>query len=382
MIDEKLLTVNNWEIWNTSFNVTNLTITKSLISPNPDCPVYAFNVLLRTLISIICIPQNILTICMNLIVLYLFIAKRELRLPQHYYLINLSLCDALVGLIALPSRLTLDLSGCWPAPFVFCRIYKIIDWTITSEASTTIMLVAYNRYKMISKGAAFANEETHRKVICNIIYSWVFNLLLYGPVQLMDVFTGIRISGGNQCKNEFFQIIWLGNFLVVTSNILPPIIVFILYGWIFLALQKRKRKLAAGKASLKSTDTNSLQNGDAKPPSSNKQATTMMILTTTFLITSCPCGICSAVMFVCSDEYFTTVYQIYLTTLYLLYGNSLVNCVVYATKVPSIREPLRRKLYQCGAFGRVPVSVCDWRVSVIPHRTGQTRSTHYTGNHS
>lgn len=46
------------------------------------------------------------------------------------YLVNLSICDLVIGLVSLPVRLTLEIRGCWPLPAVLCRVYQVLNWSV------------------------------------------------------------------------------------------------------------------------------------------------------------------------------------------------------------------------------------------------------------
>ena len=112
---------------------------------------------------------------------------------------------------------------------------------MTSEAASTMILIAHSRYRMIARGAVFSSEETSRKVARRIALTWLANALLYGPIQFIDKFTGVSITGFHECKTEFFQIAWVGNLYVVLNNVLPPLAVLALYGAIFMALRNRRQ---------------------------------------------------------------------------------------------------------------------------------------------
>ncbi|GAU87275.1 hypothetical protein RvY_00154 [Ramazzottius varieornatus] len=233
------------------------------------------------------IPQTVLTITLNILILLTFVVNSSLRKAQHYNFLNLALCDLVIACVALPSRLTLDLYGCWPVPQAFCRLYKLLDWIATSEAASTVILIAVTRYRMITRGAVYQTEETSRKVLGRIFLTWAVNIFLYGPVQFVDIYTGVRITGTGQCNTEFFQFPWLGNLLVVTNNIIPPVVVIIIYLMMFLALRQDIRMVANTAPSVAVT----------KGSRAAKRGKELMLLTAGFLLTSCPVGIISVVKF-------------------------------------------------------------------------------------
>ncbi|OWA53914.1 hypothetical protein BV898_18334 [Hypsibius exemplaris] len=367
---------------NTSLDVTvNATVSFDDHCLDPDR--FALTHLQRRVIWSICIPQTVFTVTLNIFILLTFLRNRELRQPQHFYFLNLAFCDFIIGSTALPSRLTLDLYGCWPAPFLFCRMYKILDWTVTSEAACTVILIAHSRYRMITSGAAFSAEETPSKVAGKIIATWLFNSFLYGPVQFFDVFSGISITGRNDCKTEFFQVNWVGNLFVITNNVLPPVMVLAFYAAIFHALRGRRRLLNSSGPPIATVSASVSKSTHAVVPRVkddggrlSRQTRTMLLLTGAFLLTSVPCGVCSILMFTDNS---LGIFQTYLFLLYLLYGNSLVNTLVYTSKVPAMRTAVRRLVclpdvwvhVHGGAATVVPlqqhgVTITERRTSVVP----------------
>ncbi|GAV06669.1 hypothetical protein RvY_16620 [Ramazzottius varieornatus] len=304
-----------------------------------DHPTFLLSNVQRLIVHIFGIPQCVCTITLNLLLFLTFLINRDLRTAQHFYFFNLAFCDLIIGCFVLPSRLALDLSGCWPSSHSICRIYKLLDWITTSEAAYTVILIAYSRYRIISRGAVFTSEETARRVLLKIALTWIFNILLYGPVQFVDVYTGFSITSPGQCNTEFFQISWLGN-LIVVIGLLPPLIVAIIYSIILVILRKRSLIKPAQSSS---TPENALRKSQIDKTA--KQTRTMLLLTLSFLVTSCPLGIITIVTFAVES---TAIARTTLFLFYLLYLNSLINTVIYTSKVPSVQVGLQ-KLF-CAKF--------------------------------
>ncbi|XP_055353241.1 histamine H3 receptor-like [Paramacrobiotus metropolitanus] len=300
-------------------------------------PVFYFAKPEIIVIAIIGIPQSILTAVCNVFVILTFIRRKELQTPQHFYFINLAFCDLLLGSFSMPTRLTLDLLGCWPAPFAFCRVCKIIDWICSAETATTVMLIARHRYKMVTHGAQFAAEESGRYVIQKIVLTWVVNIGFYGTIQFVDLFTGQRLSPMGQCMTEFFQIQWLGDLAILTENILPSVVVVIIYVLVYMTLRQRRKRIVMALEESHQVKDEKEKSGTNRQSHrrTTKQGTTMMLLCAVFLAVNFPCALISLVMLVYGNTF--SLLRWYTVSLYLFYGNSLINPIVYTLKIPTMR---------------------------------------------
>lgn len=282
-----------------------------------------------------------MTIITNFLAILVFASSKALHQPGHFYFFNLVVCDAFVGLISLPSRLTLDLHGCWPTSYVFCRLYKVVDWVATGEAGTTMILISWSRYRMMTLGAQYQSEDTARKVALRLIISWVINIFLYTPALFMDEFTGVSITGKNACQTEFFQHGPVMRLLITVNNIVPPVALLLIYIEVFIQLRKRQqlnRRTVAPSAApgIKNIAIpGSAAVGEKAHHKSRSQEKALFILAFSFLLTSCPCGVLSITMFATYDD---SIFAAYLWTLYLLYLSSFINTVIYTYKVPAMRR--------------------------------------------
>lgn len=112
----------------------------------------------RTILAFVGIPGCFLTILLNLIVLIAFVRCSEVRRAPNLYILNLALCDFLVGLVCLPSLLSFGLYGCWPFGMSLCRFFIVVDWIVTPESAMTMVLIATDRFVMVRLGAQYTEK--------------------------------------------------------------------------------------------------------------------------------------------------------------------------------------------------------------------------------
>ncbi|GAU99114.1 hypothetical protein RvY_10158 [Ramazzottius varieornatus] len=301
-------------------------------------PFYPFTYPQRLALHIMAIPVTVFTIVYNFAVVAIFVTTTNfLRQPHQLYFFNLAICDLIIGLVALPSRLVQDLYGCWPLPDAFCRMYKILDWVVSSEIAGNIILIAFLRYDVICEGAA-RREESFARVATKILQTWIINAIIFGPVQFLDMWTGLRLAKKGQCSNEFFQVPILANFLVVLG-LFPPVIVVLLN--ILASCRKKRITQSVVVVSLSACLELHKALQELREERVRKQMRTMLLLTLSFLITTCPISLTTIMSF--ADSTLIDI-PVSLLLLYFLYFNSFFNAVIYHNPqdILSLSRPLIR----------------------------------------
>ena len=255
-------------------------------------PFYPFTYQQRLALHIIGILITLLTIVFNFAVVVIFVKSTNFeRKPYQLYFLNLAICDLIIGLVALPSRLIQDLYGCWPLPDALCRIYKVLDYVVSSEIAGTFILIAFLRYEVVTEGTA-RREERFVKVLMKILTTWIINASLFGPAQFLDMWTGIRLAKRGQCSNEFFQVPVLADFLVVLG-LFPPVIVVLLNS---IASCKKKRHTRGLVVTCLSANLALHQAmHEVREERAKQQVRTMLMLTLSFLLTTCPISLTTIV---------------------------------------------------------------------------------------
>lgn len=88
----------------------------------------------------------------NLLVIFVFVFKKELRQYTNFFFTNLCIADLLVILVCIPVALTDLLSpDVWSFGFFYCKIYYFIENCVTTVSSLTIIFISLERYFAITK---------------------------------------------------------------------------------------------------------------------------------------------------------------------------------------------------------------------------------------
>ncbi|RNA13789.1 growth hormone secretagogue receptor type 1-like [Brachionus plicatilis] len=96
----------------------------------------------------------------NLLVVFVFLFKKELRQYTNYFFTNLSVADLLVIIVCIPVAISDLLSpDVWNFGLVYCKLYYFIEHCVTTVSSLTIIFISLERYFAISRPLSYSNIE-------------------------------------------------------------------------------------------------------------------------------------------------------------------------------------------------------------------------------
>lgn len=88
----------------------------------------------------------------NLLVVFVFLFKKELRQYTNFFFTNLSVADLLVIIVCIPVAISDLLSpDVWNFGFFYCKMYYFIEHCVTTVSSLTIIFISLERYFAISR---------------------------------------------------------------------------------------------------------------------------------------------------------------------------------------------------------------------------------------
>ena len=302
-------------------------------------PVMVLIVLFVFIIILTAVGGNFLTILA-------FITNKQLRTPHNIYICNLAITDLLVGLASIPFYgiyLIQSFGG------FLCKLMIVIDYTICTCSSSTLIMISWDRYLIVTQGAEYNMRQTKTKAVLKVAVCWIFSLLLYSPaILLWDVVRGYSINPPSECGVEFLD---SPLFITITNSIdfaIPLTLITTFHILICRNLRNRTKNLKIA------TSSGSSEPGPSnvqKQPVSNelrkeldkhkKLVLFLSILTATYFACWMPFTIISITTSVCGTCVDDGLYQ---AVSLLLWLNSSFNPFLYAMTNKDIRKSFRRLL--------------------------------------
>lgn len=112
-------------------------------------------------IALTCIYiADIFIITANIFVISAFVNDNRLRIPRNFYICNLALCDLVIGVFVVPIYSVTIVTGDWELGHAVCIVWTIANHVILFVSHLSIMLIAYDRFKLVNDGARYGVTET------------------------------------------------------------------------------------------------------------------------------------------------------------------------------------------------------------------------------
>ncbi|KAM8966896.1 histamine H4 receptor [Pelodytes ibericus] len=189
-----------------TFNRTNQTGEDVSLITNPTGLELHFsegvNILIIVLISLLIF----LIVSGNFLVMLAFIVDKRLRTQSNLFLLNLAVCDFLLGAVAIPLYVPYLLTGKWMLGRFLCKLWLIVDYTMCTASAFNVVLISYDRFLAVTMAVLYRSmQQRHSQTVVRITVVWILSFLLYSPAILFwETFTGSSNKPNNVCVAGFY----------------------------------------------------------------------------------------------------------------------------------------------------------------------------------
>ena len=167
--------------------------------------------------------------------------KRRVR----YLMNSMSLTDLGIGLFMCPTTLYPALKRCWPFGVEFCQIEALVISGLFQQSTINMVLIAIDRYCIVHF-VGYPHFLTAHRLRYVIVTSWVtifslYSVYVFGYQQFY--YDEIGVNCEPYYENKDYKTAMLA--LLITSFVLPGLIINFCYTSIFMKASSRKITLLA-----------------------------------------------------------------------------------------------------------------------------------------
>ncbi|XP_066582342.1 tachykinin-like peptides receptor 99D [Prorops nasuta] len=120
----------------------------------------------------------------NLIVVWIVLAHKRMRTVTNYFLVNLSIADALVSTLNVIFNYTYMLNSHWPFGTLYCKICQFIAILAICASVFTLMAISIDRYMAIVN--PLRPRMGKRATLCVAIAIWFVGVMISLPMLLLN----------------------------------------------------------------------------------------------------------------------------------------------------------------------------------------------------
>ncbi|XP_058478837.1 trace amine-associated receptor 13c-like [Solea solea] len=270
---------------------------------------------------------SLLTVMLNLLVIIAISHFRQLHTTTNLLLLSLAVADFLVGLLLMPGQIIL-MTGCWFLGSLICGLFNYLTYILTSASVGTVVLISVDRYVAICDPLSYSTKVTHQRVQISVCVCWACSLFYNGVI--LHVFLK-NPDAYNSCYGECVVVLGFitGVVDLVLTFVGPIAVIVVLYIKVFVVAVSQARAMRSHITAVTvqgSVTVNANQ-------SVRKAARILGIVVVVFVICFCP-------YFYPSLTDTSPSFAFLNFGLWLLYCNSCINPVIYASFYPWFRRSI------------------------------------------
>lgn len=251
---------------------------------------------------------------------------RQLQTPTNIILLSLAVSDLLVGAAVMPISIIVS-QNCRILRRIVCILQILLSFILTSASVGTMVLISVDRYLAICYPLRYPLILTTARVKISVSLCW-FISIIYNIIMLKDQLPSADFSNPCYQKCKLVKNNVADGVDMFLTFIGPLSVIILLYMRVFVVALSQARVLRSH-ISATATDTVTIKR------STLKAARTLGIVLLVFIFCFCPYYIPSL------TGQDSTSSLAYIFQLWLLYGNSAFNPLIYAFFYPWFRKAIK-----------------------------------------
>ncbi|XP_014610001.1 PREDICTED: tachykinin-like peptides receptor 99D isoform X1 [Polistes canadensis] len=120
----------------------------------------------------------------NLIVIWIVLAHKKMRTVTNYFLVNLSIADAMVSTLNVTFNYIYMLNSHWPFGTLYCKICQFIAVLTICASVFTLMAISIDRFMAIVN--PLRPRMGRRATLCVAVVIWIVGAILSFPMLLFN----------------------------------------------------------------------------------------------------------------------------------------------------------------------------------------------------
>ncbi|NXN20102.1 HRH1 protein, partial [Indicator maculatus] len=210
---------------------------------------------------------SLITVVMNLLVLYAVKTEKKLQTVGNLYIVSLSVADLIVGAAVMPLNIFNLLSPKWTLGSPACLFWLSMDYVACTASIFNLFILCIDRYRSVQQPLKYLKYRTKMRASLMILGVWLLSFMWIIPILGWHAFAnnGKWKKIGDKCETEFSDVTWFKVLTAIVNFYLPSMLMLWFYYKIFRAVQKhcQHRELINGQYQ-SSSEKNSTHHSQTK----------------------------------------------------------------------------------------------------------------------
>lgn len=186
---------------------------------------------------------SLVTVIMNLLVLYAVKKEKSLHTVGNLYIVSLSVADLIVGTTVMPLNLAYLLEDEWKLGRAVCQFWLIMDYVASTASIFSLFILCLDRYRSVRQPLKYLKYRTRGKASVMISGAWLLSVMWIVPILGWRSFTHVDLKPEeeNKCDTDFRFVTWFKVITAIFNFYVPSILMLWFYMHIYLAVRQHLR---------------------------------------------------------------------------------------------------------------------------------------------
>ncbi|XP_042536116.1 histamine H1 receptor [Dipodomys spectabilis] len=192
---------------------------------------------------------SLVTVGLNLLVLYAVRRERKLHTVGNLYIVSLSVADLIVGAIVMPVNILYLLMPRWSLGRPLCLFWLSMDYVASTASIFSVFILCIDRYRSVQQPLRYLRYRTKTRALATILGAWFLSFLWVIPILGWHHFMAqIPERHKNKCETDFYDVTWFKIMTAIINFYLPTLLMLWFYSKIYKAVRQhcQHRELVNG----------------------------------------------------------------------------------------------------------------------------------------
>ncbi|XP_068940036.1 histamine H1 receptor [Petaurus breviceps papuanus] len=186
---------------------------------------------------------SLVTVGLNLLVLYAVRTEKKLHTVGNLYIISLSVADLIVGAAVMPLNIVY-LFKSLDRPL--CLFWLSMDYVASTASIFSVFILCIDRYRSVQQPLKYLRYRTKTRAIVTILVTWFLSSLWIIPILGWRSFwpetdkneSYKNKTSGDKCETDFYKVTWFKVMTAIINFYLPTLLMLWFYSKIYRAVRQ------------------------------------------------------------------------------------------------------------------------------------------------
>ncbi|KAM4820996.1 histamine H1 receptor [Thomomys bottae] len=192
---------------------------------------------------------SLVTVGLNLLVLYAVRRERKLHTVGNLYIVSLSVADLIVGAIVMPMHILYLLKAKRSLGRPLCLFWLSMDYVASTASIFSVFILCIDRYRSVQQPLRYLRYRTKTRALATILGAWFLSFLWVIPILGWHHFMAQTPEHHkDKCETDFYDVTWFKILTAIINFYLPTLLMLWFYAKIYKAVRRhcQHRELVNG----------------------------------------------------------------------------------------------------------------------------------------